>query len=309
MTKEEIIEQLKSIKNKYNAHTFDDESIEHRAEFIFQDKEGNEKDEERQRMSISFVMDEHYRELVKELSHVDIVKNKNSIYYIYVKRGNRAYEIIHIFVHDKGSTIERVYEIAEVANTIYKDKCVRGEVEFPSGNIIFANYFKHENKHDYAFEVPEDLEYKDINSINHSLGEQNTMKILSELHGLGYVQLGNTSAAVYKVSDDKIIITSEYLDYYDEEMEQEISIPIPRGVEHLGNICCDVWRVEFIDQVNFDRGNTLPLNDKRYEYNEPFKGKVNPGTWSITNRYHFMDDDKEMKRGEIPIWVELTRKE
>lgn len=309
MTKEEIIEQLKTIKNKYNAHNFDDASIEHRAKFIYEDQEGNEKDEERQKMSISFVKDEHYRELVKELSHVDIAKNKHGMHYIYVKRGSKAYELLHIFVHEQGSTLQEVCDIAEQVNTIYKEKCVKGTVEFPTGEIIFANFFKNKACNDYAFDEPEDVKYTDLYSINHSFGEQNTMRILSETHGLGYVQLGNTSAAVYKISDDKLIITSTWAYFYDEETDTEEDIPVPEGWEFLGEIDCDVWRVEFIDKQNFDKGDALPIDHKEYEYNKPFTGKVNPGTWSIINRYHHMRDEDPMSRGEIPVWVELIRKE
>ena len=84
-------------------------------------------------------------------------------------------------------------------------------------------------------------------------------------------------------------------------------MPLPEGWELLGTICCDVWRVEFIDQKNFNKGDVLPINHKKYQHNPPFKGKVNPGLWSIKNRYHFIQDETK-KEGEYPMWVELTRK-
>lgn len=308
LTQEEIKKQLKSVQNEYNAYDFDDESILRYSLLIMYDEKNKRPRTRKEKESfLHHIMDEHRRELVKEYSHVVIAKGTYGKYYILIKTRRGLYSPMDIYVSKRlGTTVDDVYKKAEVFNKIHSEKSVEGQVEFPTGNILFANFFKNSKCDDYAFEVPDDLKYGSECSINHSYGEQKTMEILSKTHGLGYVQLGNTSAAVYKVNDDKIVMCTLWPQLYDEE-EGEVDVPIPADWKLLGEVCCDVWRVEFIDQANFDKGDTIPIDHKAYEYNKPFKGKVNPGTWHIKNRYHFMNDESYLRKGKIPTWVELNR--
>ena len=303
LTLEEIQKQLKAIQNRYNLYNFDDESIFGYSILIMHDKEEEKERTEKEKESfLQHIIDNHSRELVKEYKHIVISKGKYGKYYIQIKRGERLYPITEIYVSDRlGTTVENVYETAEAIEKIHTQGYVESKVEFPTGEIIFANFFKNSKMDDYAFEVPEDIKYTDQFSINHSLGEQRTMEVLSQIHGLCYVQLGNTSAAVYKVSDDKIVMINPWVEDY----EEDTVIKIPDEWELIGEVCCDVWRVECIDQQNFAKGDTAPF--EKYEYNKPFMGKVNPGTWHVKCRYHHMNDDKEIKSGRIPIWVELNR--
>lgn len=306
LTTEKITEKLQSIQNRFNRYTFDNKTIAHYITFIEYDKKENrERTEKEKGEFIRIVCGQHYREFVKDYSHVVIAKDKYSKYFIYVKgKNDKLYNTsLDLFVSNRlERTIDVVYDTAEKFNIIVSNKYVTGQIEFPTGNVLFANFFKNPNNDGYAFELKDDEKYSSINSINNELGEQNTMRLLSNNHGLGYVQLGNTSAQIYKVNDDKIIMTQCYLEYYDEEKEKEITISVPEDWELLGEVCCGVWRVEFIDQHNFDKGDTLPLN--KYDN---FCGQVSPGVWTIKNMYHFMNDDSFLKKGEVPIWVELTR--
>lgn len=309
LTKTEIQKQLRAIQTDLNSVRFDEHNIEHYTGFIFSDKDGNERPEKEKEDFLLHIKEENYREIVKELSHVTVTRNKYRRHFICVKRYGKLYPVIELyaFKSKEEEIVKFIYEQAEQFNNILANRYTSTEIKFPTGEIIFANFFKNNACDGYAFEVPEDVQYKEINSINHSLGEQNTMKILSDTHGLGYVQLGNTSAAVYKVSNDKIIITTCYAYYMDEEDGYERDIPIPDDWELIGEICCDVWRVEFIDKENFDKGDALPIDHEKYDHNEPISCKVNPGIWEITNRYHFIRDESCTEKGEIPIWVELDR--
>lgn len=305
LTTKRITERLQRIQNRYNLQVFDDNTIKSYVTFVEYDKDKDKKRTRKEKENyLRVVCDQHYRELVKEYSHVAITKGKYGQYRIQLKgRGDKLYDVMDLVVSERlGRTVEMVYKTAESFNKIHSDKCVTGQVEFPTGNVLFANFFKNSKQDDYAFEIPGDEKYSSVNSINHSFGEQNTMEILSHMHGLGYVQLGNTSAAVYKASDDRIIITSCYLEYYDEDKEQEIDVVAPLEWALLGEVCCDVWRVEFIDQENFNKGDTLSLD----QY-DTFRVQVSPGLWTIKNSYHFMNDDRFLKKGQIPVWVELTK--
>ena len=306
LTTKRITERLQAIQNRYNRYTFDDDSVKSYVIFVMYDeKKKRYRTRKEKEDYLMVVCDQHYRELVKEYSHVVISKRKYGQHHIQIKgRGGKLYnDSMDLVVSERmGRTIEMVYEKAEAFNKIHSEKCVTGQVEFPTGNILFANFFKNSKEDDYAFEIPGDIKYSSQNSINHALGEQNTMKILSDVHGLGYAQLGNTSAAIYKVGDDRIVMTNCYLEYYDEDKDQYLDVVMPKDWELIGEVCCDVWRVEFIDQENFDKGDTFPLD--KYDN---FSAQVSPGTWTIKNNYHFMNDDSFLKKGQVPVWVELTK--
>lgn len=309
LTKEEIKEKLKEIQTDLNKEKFTDDLIDHYSKFIYQDRNGEARSEKEMAMYLSFITDENMRHLVKDYSHVSITENGTGLWYINAKKNGKLYSILKYFVKDSHAEEIKaeVFRLTEVFNKILTQGYVTTEINFPTGELIFANYFKNTAQDDYAFEVPEHLKYKEPYSINHSLGEQNTMDVLSRNHGLGYVQLGNTSAAVYKVTDDKLVMVSPWAFEYDEEKEMDVDIPVSEDWQYLGEISCDVWRVEFIDKENFNKGDALPLDHESYEFNKPFEGKVNPGTWQVKNYYHFTNDRKATKLGQVPIWVEIER--
>jgi len=307
LTAKKIEKKLRSIQNKFNQNHLDDKSIAAYALLIMHDgKEKRKRTRKEKESFLQHIILEHTREFVKEYSHVIISKGVYGKYYIHIK-GRRMYSPMDLYVHERvNRTVEDVYAVAEIFNKIHSEGCTECQVEFPTGNILFSNFFKNKARDDYEFAMPDNLQYRSGYSINHSFGEQATMKTLSETHGLGYVQLGNTSAAIYKIGDDRIVMTTLYPTYEDED-GYENDIEPPDDWEEIGTISCDVWRVEFIDQANFDKGDGLPLDHEGYNNNKPCKGKVNPGTWTVRNRYHYMNDDHYLKKGEIPIWVELTR--
>ena len=309
ITEKSIINQLTSIKNKFNTHFLNETSIKSQAKFIIYNEKKNKK---RTRLSkeslLEYMFDEYKREEIRTFKHIIVVgRPRSNKYYLYMNREReRVIPIIDIFVNKrKGETIQKVFDIAKKFNQIHEQRYVTTKVTFPSGNLLFANFFKNLKADDYAFPVPDELKHSE--SINHSVGEQNTMKILSDTHGLGYAQLSNTSASVYIINNDKIIVTSRCPYYEDNEgFEQELKAP--SEWQYLGDVCCEVWRIEVIDQENFDKVNdALPIDDKEYEYDPPIKGKVTAGVWTIKNQHHFIGDHDYTKKGEFPVWVELTR--
>jgi hypothetical protein len=305
LTQEEIKKQLQAIQHD----SFNEKDIERYTSLIFQDKKGNERNEKDKNIFLKIIYDENIRESVKDYPYVNITKDKTGRYFINIKRNTKIYPVMKKYIggEHKDEIKKTVYKQAEDFNQILTQGYTECEIEFPTGHIIFTNFFKNNQCNGRSFDVPENLKYKNENCINHLLGEQNTMKILSSTHGLGYVQLGNTSTTIYKVNDNTIIMTSPLLDYYDDETDKEYELSIPDEWEELGEIICDVWRVEFIDELNFHREDPLPIDDPKYNYNKPFKGKVNPGKWRVINYYRFINDENIMKNGHIPIWVELKR--
>lgn len=189
-------------------------------------------------------------------------------------------------------TREEIIALAQKYDHINTKRSEDVDVVFPTGELIFANYFSPMD------ELPEDIQWNEEFSINEAIGRENTMKWLAENRGIAYGQLGNTSCAVYKVNDDKIYITSAY---YGEE-DGEIA---PPG-ELMGTISCGVWRFEAVDKARFaEHGfklKTLQTGEDRV------KVKVNPGEWSMRVYYQHRSDEEQIENHWFPLWAELTRK-
>lgn len=173
------------------------------------------------------------------------------------------------------------------------------ELDIPTGEIVFANFFIN-NEGEYAFDMHKDLKYDDDYSINTKYGRQNCMNWLAKHHNLGYTQLGNTSCSVYKVNNDKIYITSTWC----EDTNGNDVLP-PDEWEYLGRICCDVWRIEFIDKMYLDANKNV--NCTRLKENDHVVVKVAAGKWSVHNYYRDISNKKLTSMFGYPVWVELNR--
>lgn len=307
LTEKAIKNKFLKIKNQFNEHLLSEDTIDKYTSIVMYDKEKNKRSRKLKESFLMILINDYKRDFVIEFDNVIVSKGaRGSIYYIHIKYKDSIYTPMKIFIDKrKGDKPSKAIKIAKEFEKIEKRGYTECNVEFPSGKIVFSNFFKNKKMDDYAFEMPDQLKYKDLYSINHQLGEQNVMKKLSELHGLGYAQLGNCSASIYKISDNHIIVTTTHPYYEEHGFELELDRQV--DWEYLGDICCDVWRIEFIDQENFKKGDALPLDHKEYRYNKPLLTKVNPGIWSVKNRYHYIDDDSELKKGQYPKWVELRR--
>lgn len=158
------------------------------------------------------------------------------------------------------------------------------EINVPTGDLIFTNYFKKEE----LYTMPN--EYKSENSINCIQGRYNLMQHLAAKN-IGYGQMGNMSVSVFvKNTGDEIIIGSEY--DYDGDDENYVE---HEGFKNIGDISLSVWRWMCGDlQVLKDNNEELPTNlivNKKIEddYKDYIWTKVTPGTWVIE---HFHDFSK-----------------
>ena len=202
---------------------------------------------------------------------------------------------------------EDILKIAQVCSDIDKDQCESTTVEFPTGELCIANFFCED--HDNGFdELPKDMKYKDEFSINNSFGRRNTMKWLAENRGIAYGQLGNTYMSVWKVSDDKLVIT-EHNPYTEDEDGYEVELPTPEGWEHVGDVCCDVWRFEAVDKQRFVEHNfDLEKYKADREHMDFHETTVTAGEWDMKCYYRYMSDEELTKKFGYPIYAELNRK-
>ena len=179
------------------------------------------------------------------------------------------------------------------------------EIEVPSGELIFQNFFKTDELYDY---VGEDKYQR--TSINSLLGRNELMQHLGT-NNVGYGQMGNMSVNIYSNGID--IIIGDYLDryednkwYYDEnpdKLNDEIKEDISKGeafkkeleaggYEDLGNISLDVWRWMCMDAKLLAEHNEEPDEDA-------VKVNVPKGTYVIEHYYDISYDEYIYSRIKI----------
>jgi hypothetical protein len=170
------------------------------------------------------------------------------------------------------------------AMSLRKKKKLVSEIEVPTGELIFQNYFEKEhlycdpkNKHGHP----------DINSV---LGRNVLMQYLAT-QNVGYGQMGNMSVAVFVRKDGTEIIVSKR-DSYDDKGDYEVDFV---GFDFLGEISLSVWRWQCADKSVLTANDEpiITTDDRRRTYHDAIHAKVKRGKWKIEHYFDFMrDDDK-----------------
>lgn len=214
------------------------------------------------------------------------------------------------WVYEKSYSIrEDIEELARQLDLIDKAQCEQASVTFPTGELVFSNFFC-EDKDNGLDILPKDIRHTKKYSINYGVGRQNTMTWLAENRGIAYGQLSNTSCNVFKVNDDKLVITDAYATCEVEEDGEvfEIDHPIPDGWQFVGTISCGVWRFEAIDKANMEAHNfDLEEYKKEKKYMDFCETTVNPGKWDLKCYYQYMGDEKLTEKFGYPVWATLER--
>jgi len=224
------------------------------------------------------------------------------------------------FVGDRDyvyATEEEVRELAKKYSEIYTQKSEDVEVEFTTSKLVIGNFF-------YPMdELPKNVKWDEEFSINGALGRVNTMKWLAENRGIAYGQLDNTTAAVYQVSADKILVTSNYLDdlkeCYDEDNLILEKIKLPEA-KYIGNFDCSVWRFEAVEKTRLEawkenefaqwvKDNKDEDDDVEFRvgYDDPVEVTINPGKWALKVYYQHNSDEEMIEKFGFPLYAELTR--
>lgn len=293
--RDEAIAYLASIRNTYNNERIDlrmlsiSKTAERMKKYIPKIEEGGlDKD------TLFELFFGHLKiELIFSLKHVHLFDEPGAWIIKSGKRGGRMYEVLTL-LKSKTSKDDAIKMTEEVGVVYDRDRTEIKELVVPTGELVFTNFFLDIDS-EYAFDLSEELKYTEKYSINNVYGRQNCMNYLAKHHNLGYVQLGNTSCEVFKVNENRIHLCPVY---YDET-------EVPYGWESLGSISCDVWRIEFIDQLFIDKNKTI--SRKRLEEEDKVTVSVTPGKWQIKNYYHRKSDKKLAEDFGYPVWVELNR--
>lgn len=299
--KKEILNYLDSIKNEFNELKIEsrkdniDNQLKHIEKYLPEIEAG--------KVSIEDALELFFGHLkiepITTLKHVTLF-DFGGIWSIKRKYNVKHWSDVLRLHKDEYSKQEAIVKTEEINSIYSKDYTEIKELSVPTGKFVFANYFI-DTDSEYAFSIPNDLRFDEEYSINNKYGRQNCMSYLSKHLGLGYVQLGNTTASIFKISDDKLIIAPEY--HYDDTTDEEIEPP--KKWEYLGNISCSVWRVEFTDKINIDNHDSF--NHKRLEEENSVTTNVNPGTWSVRSYYQSNSDNELTKMFGYPVWVELNK--
>ena len=178
------------------------------------------------------------------------------------------------------------------AKQLVEEKKMVSEINVPSGQLLFTNFFKQDNIYDF----PNDIKYNSENSINGLLGRFNLMQYLAQ-QNIGYGQMGNMSVNVFlNKAGDEIIIGNDY--GYDRETDREFTIK-HKGFRNLGSISLSVWRWMCGDlEVLQGHGEVVPENIKvnkqtEDDYKDYILTKVKPGTWVIEHYYDLATEDDD----------------
>jgi len=293
--KTEIFKACDTIKNEYNIHSIIHflDRIDSVVDHIIKITKGTD-NKSIINNAIDLRLENFKKTEIQTFSKIILVDGDYGQYFLYV-RTETGVRIIEDFY---ANTLEEAIKIATEENTIREQgfKEVK-HISFPTGNIVFTNFFSNKSNDDYKFDLPKNIKYDNAFSINSNRGQQNTMNYLADTFQLGYAQLGNTTCAVYKKSETEIIITTAYLCTHNDG--GEIDIPITDSYEYMGSIECAVWRTEFMD--------TTFLNDQQNIENDQILVNVSAGDWSFKNYYAFCDDELSFLKGEVPIWIELKK--
>lgn len=189
------------------------------------------------------------------------------------------------------------YDTADIpecpAKQLVEAKKMVSEINVPSGELLFTNFFKDEK----IYEFPKDVnQYDAVHSICGLIGRFNLMQYLAT-QNIGYGQMGNMSVNVFvNKKGDEIIIGNDY--GYDSEKDREYTIK-HKGFKNLGSISLSVWRWMCGDlEVLRGHGEVLPDNlvmNKQTEndYKDYILTKVIPGTWVIEHYYDLQVEDDD----------------
>lgn len=300
--KKEILNYLDSIKNEFNELKIKsrqdniDNQLKRVEKFMPKITSG--------KISIAKIMELVFGHLKVEpittLKHVTLFEI-DGIWCIKKKHSNGWSDVLRL--NKNNYTKQDAFNKAKEIDAVYtRGYTVINKLYVPTGQLVFANYFLN-TKDEYAFKLPENLYFKEKYSINTKYGRQNSMNYLAKNYNLGYAQLGNTTAAIFKIDDNRLIIAPEY--YYNDITDEEVS-PL-KNWKYLGDISCSVWRIEFTDKATIDNHKTF--NHKHLEKEDNVVIKVNPGVWSIQNYYHDKSDNDLAKKFGYPIWVELNKQQ
>lgn len=203
---------------------------------------------------------------------------------------------------------ENVRNVANMLETAYGNGYLSTTVNFPTGELVFGNFF-------YPLdELDKDIKYQREYSINSMSGVIKNMEWLAENKGIAYGQLGNTYCSVYKVSDDRIVISSACLEdgewLYNEETDEYGDVDaLIEGWEKLGNICCDVWRFEAVDKARFKEHDfDFEAFKEERSHKEFSETKVPAGDWEVRVFYDVMSEEEIIEKYGFPLYAELVRK-
>ena len=302
--KEKVLTYLDSIKNEFNALRIEsrvdniDKLVEQLKALISKVNTTNPKKLSDEAV-IELFLDHLKVEPIKTIGNISLLDDGGLWAVKRMYKHNRWSDIARFrkSKYTEGAMFEKIKEIATIYSRKYTEII---ELKIPTGQLVFANWFL-SNDRGYAFDLPEELKYTDDYSINSKYGRQNCMDYMSKEYDLGYVQLGNTTAAIFKLNDDRVIIAPEY--YYDDATDKDVEPP--KDWEYLGDISCSVWRVEFADKETLDNNDNF--KQESLEEEDSVSVQVSPGIWSAKNYYRDYSDKGLAKKFGYPIWVELNR--
>lgn len=172
-----------------------------------------------------------------------------------------------------------------VVHEIREAGMIATEIDVPTGELLFINFFAEDNNH----HVPN--EYDSENSICHLGGEKNLAEHLAK-RNIGFGQMGNMYITVFTKGDDEILIGDEDKayrfsdDFYDyDPVLYEKAIKVYDGVKKHGDISLDMWRWCCADKSLIKELGEEEHVEKKMKQGETVTVSVPKGRYRIEHYY------------------------
>lgn len=169
-------------------------------------------------------------------------------------------------------------------------------VPVPSGKLMFANFFGYSDgeRRRYAFDAPQEGRYTTY-SLNTDSGVRNLQVYLSKNFGVGHFQTTNMDVEIWQTKNktEVLILEKNEAHYFEDDLDEDQTEQLEKKFlsdlkefkkdhKYLGDVACEVWRVECIDKAKLD--------EEAVDFNTAYNEKDNIIANLIPGNYELIDE-------------------
>ncbi len=172
-------------------------------------------------------------------------------------------------------------------------------VNFPSGNLMIADWFRIEEFNKVVLYKESD-QYDSKKSLNSTIGRLFHIQHYSNQNFVS-IPVGNSSPYVYEHNNT--------LFFGSEKIDSMTDLPIKSNISDKGYVCTDLWNVSIIDKEvlkeilmkNMSEEKATETIDKYIEKNSIIEIQVNPGSYTInfTPKPGYLKEEKNDNNQEF----------
>lgn len=205
------------------------------------------------------------------------------------------------------------YREFTIPESCLEEKAVEVTVNFPTGELVYADWFKIPQFTNIVEYNGKD-KYNDDKSLNYVKGRIFTTKHYAEKHNFICISVGNSSPEIYQYNNQIIVGEVPYYEESDDDEEDEknyIEYMDKKegkigGYEKVGKVCTDFWGVSIIDkQVLIDiiaqtEGDAAVEIVNAYTKGNRHTLKVEPGQYTFAFHGDYNNANDYMNNDILP---------